>query len=125
MNENARKWVAALRSGEFEQGEHFLRSFDDEYCCLGVLCETYRRETGKGEWVRGSKAYTFFTFEGALLGANCELPRPVRLWARVRDAHGVYGRFLSGSLVRDNDSKHRSFDRIAKKIESEPKGLFQ
>ena len=33
------KWVAALRSGEYKQGRGRLRSEDDEYCCLGVLCE--------------------------------------------------------------------------------------
>lgn len=30
------KWVAALRSGEFEQGRSLLFS-NDRYCCLGVL----------------------------------------------------------------------------------------
>jgi hypothetical protein len=32
------KWVAALRSGTYEQGSHVLRK-GDRYCCLGVLCE--------------------------------------------------------------------------------------
>ena len=31
-------WVAALRSGEFEQGAKALHP-DDAYCCLGVMCE--------------------------------------------------------------------------------------
>jgi hypothetical protein len=31
------KWVAALRSGEYQQGRYYLRSEDDRYCCLGVL----------------------------------------------------------------------------------------
>ena len=40
MNNNLRKrWVAALRSGEYEQGKERLRSGGDEYCCLGVLCD--------------------------------------------------------------------------------------
>lgn len=33
------KWVAALRSGKYEQGTGALRSVDNRYCCLGVLCE--------------------------------------------------------------------------------------
>lgn len=36
------KWVAALRSGDFEQGMEVLRtvySSGCSYCCLGVLCE--------------------------------------------------------------------------------------
>ena len=37
-----KKWVAALRSGKYEQGKEALRN-GDKYCCLGVLCEI---ETG-------------------------------------------------------------------------------
>ena len=33
------KWVAALRSGEYKQGRGWLISKENEYCCLGVLCE--------------------------------------------------------------------------------------
>src|SRR5688572_17403992 len=34
------KWVKALRSGEFKQGEGKLHDSDnDTYCCLGVLCK--------------------------------------------------------------------------------------
>lgn len=29
------KWITALRSGEFEQGIHYLCK-DNKYCCLGV-----------------------------------------------------------------------------------------
>lgn len=35
----ADKWVEALRSGEFKQGRDFLKTNDDKYCCLGVLCK--------------------------------------------------------------------------------------
>lgn len=33
-----RKWVEALRSGEYEQGRLKLNSHG-RYCCLGVLCD--------------------------------------------------------------------------------------
>lgn len=33
-----KKWVKALRSGEYKQGRTKLRSLDDKFCCLGVLC---------------------------------------------------------------------------------------
>ena len=36
---NVEKWVAALRSGEFEQGFGTLCK-DEKYCCLGVACVT-------------------------------------------------------------------------------------
>lgn len=41
--ENIRKWVDALRSGEFKQGTGRLRT-GDSYCCLGVACEIAKRE---------------------------------------------------------------------------------
>ena len=39
------KWVAALRSGEYQQGQGMLR-LDGEFCCLGVLCDV----SGIGKW---------------------------------------------------------------------------
>jgi hypothetical protein len=42
MNEVAevqKKWVDALRSGKFEQGQGFLHKSDGKMCCLGVACE--------------------------------------------------------------------------------------
>lgn len=33
------QWVAALRSGKYEQGVCVLRSMTDQFCCLGVLCD--------------------------------------------------------------------------------------
>jgi hypothetical protein len=33
------KWVAALRSEKYEQGNGFLRGMHNTYCCLGVLCD--------------------------------------------------------------------------------------
>lgn len=36
--ENIRKWVRALRSGEFAQTRGFL-SKEGAFCCLGVACE--------------------------------------------------------------------------------------
>ena len=33
------KWVEALRSGQFKQGEGYLKTRDGCNCCLGVLAE--------------------------------------------------------------------------------------
>jgi len=39
MNQEIKeRWVRALRSGEYKQGNEYLHS-GDAYCCLGVLCE--------------------------------------------------------------------------------------
>ena len=38
--EDKRKWVEALRSGRFVQGQHVLHNAaNDTYCCLGVARE--------------------------------------------------------------------------------------
>lgn len=37
-NDLLRKWIAALRSGEYLQGRGTLRR-GSQYCCLGVLCK--------------------------------------------------------------------------------------
>ncbi len=45
-----KKWVAALRSGEYKQGRNRLhRKVDNSFCCLGVLCEVagYQKEEGE------------------------------------------------------------------------------
>ncbi len=33
-----RQWVAALRSGDYEQTDGFLYSEGEGFCCMGVLC---------------------------------------------------------------------------------------
>jgi hypothetical protein len=55
------KWVAALRSGKYQQGSSVLKRVDNgetSHCCLGVLCETdgiKSKDTGSN-W---SKAFVF------------------------------------------------------------------
>jgi hypothetical protein len=46
MNKEVKaKWVAALRSGKYEQGDGALL-MDGKFCCLGVLCDLHAKETG-------------------------------------------------------------------------------
>jgi len=40
------KWLTALRSGDYKQGTYELRTFDNNYCCLGVLADV----SELGEW---------------------------------------------------------------------------
>ena len=42
------KWIDALLSGKYEQGNGKLRGYEG-YCCLGVLCDLYAQEQNK-EW---------------------------------------------------------------------------
>ena len=60
-----KRWIVALRSGKYEQGNGELKSVDEEkntyYCCLGVLRHIVnpkdRRQTGELLTSRQLKAY--------------------------------------------------------------------
>jgi len=49
--ETATRWVAALRSGNYQQGSCTLRRMvggESEWCCLGVLCDLLGDEFNYG-----------------------------------------------------------------------------
>jgi hypothetical protein len=80
------KWVAALRSGKFQQGDRALRA-NDRYCCLGVLAEVKGCQWGKnihGEATpvfgsegvgrhEDSPCYLDESFSGLLYATQCAL----------------------------------------------------
>lgn len=47
--ERVQKLVDALRSGEYQQGKGRLRD-GNKFCCLGVACDVFKRETSIGGW---------------------------------------------------------------------------
>lgn len=69
------QWVAALRSGDYQQGQGYLAR-DDKFCCLGVLCELAVKADVDGlnlGWAGpGIRAYN---------EATGELPEVVTKWA--------------------------------------------
>ena len=113
MNKNAKKWVAALRSGKFKKATGQLRKGEDRFCCLGVACEVAK------------KAGVISGYDPTAGG----LPDEVQQWLGLRDTMGAFemGAFRKNSDYEDlteiNDKNHR-FLTIADFIESEPAGLF-
>lgn len=102
LNDNAKKWVVALRSGEYKQTTNQLYNADeDAYCCLGVAC-----------------AISGLSWNKQL----SLLPDVVQKWLGLYSANGHY--FGDGWLVNDNDVYHKTFAEIADIIELEPEGLF-
>lgn len=84
--EIAKKWATALRSGEYNQGYGRLRD-GDSFCCLGVLCDLYEKETQQTIHVVHNE--TFFYGEG---GDCYYLPREVEEWSEIYSTRGaVYG----------------------------------
>lgn len=63
------KWVAALRSGKYKQGELRLRHKSDRdgepdrFCCLGVLCDVSPDLVGLQEYFDVRPAYKYFALD--------------------------------------------------------------
>jgi hypothetical protein len=82
-----KKWLAALRGGDFIQGQNSLRSRNGatgqyEYCCLGVLCELAVQDgvipeptLEDGDWIYGKR-------EGDQQSWS-SLPHSVAAWAGI------------------------------------------
>jgi len=52
--EFATKWVAALRSNKYEQGNYKLKC-ENQYCCLGVACDIvgFAQDFGDAQYIGG------------------------------------------------------------------------
>ena len=109
MNKNAEKLVKALRSGKYTQTMYKLKG-DTSFCCLGVACDIYSKDTGKANWDNRH-----------FLGVTDIMPDEVAEWFGFYSRNGLYEK---GSLVKLNDGGE-SFETIASLIESEPEGLFK
>jgi hypothetical protein len=100
-HEVKQKWCAALRSGEYRQGKGRLKRKErgvEEFCCLGVLCDIYSKETGTpwlGQHMHQSWLYPHYK---------------VREWAVVEE-------IKCDSLACMNDAG-KSFEEIADYIET-------
>lgn len=121
MNEEIKaQWIAALRSGEYVQGQGTLHSVDEygnsQFCCLGVLCDLAVKA---GLLVEKEKMDSVFSYDGD----RAILPPFVLHWSGLRNAHGLLSmssRDTYGyvSLAGMNDAGV-SFEEIADVIEEE------
>lgn len=109
-----RQWIAALRSGQYQQGQMRLRN-SDGFCCLGVLCDL-EVKLGGGTWemrtaIDGFSSWVFNSSNGFEVDAHTYLP------ASLKDC--IYlPRDSEGTLAGMND-EGRTFAQIADYIEAE------
>ena len=115
MNDNSKKWVEALRSGQYQQGTGGLCGIYNHHCCLGVACRIFQEEVG-GLQIKLNSRHKYFAFDID----SAYLPNKVRSWLGLTNRDGD---FKGGSLASLND-RGSSFKEIADVIESEPDGLF-
>lgn len=128
------KWLAALESGKYKQGKNKLRRIlptlfnagkqsesAERWCCLGVLCNVYIEDTGKGRWEKDSDGeFKFFDGHDDWHGhTSYGMPTAaVYQWAGLADYHDKIfldssdkKKFTDGSLAELND-EGRTFKTI-------------
>lgn len=74
------RWVSALRSGEYSQGQSYLKTPKGDFCCLGVLCDMFLKDHNR-EWVEDSRGEPYFKTETC--SEYHHLPREVYEWAGI------------------------------------------
>lgn len=55
-----KKFAKFLKNPKLKQTKSALRGDNGAKCCLGHLCEFYRKETGKGRWRNDNGMWYFF-----------------------------------------------------------------
>ena len=106
------KWVEALRSGEYSQTKNTLRD-KHGFCCLGVLCDLYRKETGLLEWVDEGR---HFVIDG--IGNFTTLNSNVMDWAELKDNNPmVWIDNVNITSVAQVNDRGATFSEIADLIE--------
>ena len=127
MNQEIKeKWIQALKSGEYEQCQGFLRIINTkgelEYCCLGVLCDIYAKENNI-EWKDNMYGEEYSVLSTDIVECN-ELPEEVAAWAGCfkQDPSVIVKDTLLNhedkySLTYLNDTLDMTFEQISNFIE--------
>lgn len=137
--EIAEKWIKALRSKKYKQGQHVLKKKTPagriEHCCLGVLCELYNEQKAREQKqipVRKAAKYqldglprsfkagtTVYSFNGKnKTEALTELPYRVMQWAGMKTEDGSFcGHFVRQKSLAGLNDRGYTFNQIASLIE--------
>jgi hypothetical protein len=129
--EIAKKWVKALRSGKYKQGQSWLKQYDkkgqEHHCCLGVLCELYNDEMKKKHKKSlNSKTLEDWNVTRISFNKNDQgLPSLVKKWAGMKDSLGYFidSNDKMGQCLADMNDIGRKFKTIANTIEKNVENL--
>lgn len=106
-------WVAALRSGLYQQGKKYLNSHN-KYCCLGVLCEIVPGVAKKQD------EYCPALYRYGEKECSDSLPNELKEQLNFKNAYGLFEGVeefrYSTALAAAND-RGATFDEIADFIE--------
>lgn len=128
VNENAKAWVAALRSGEYRQNRT-CRHKDGTFSALSVAVDLYIK-AGHDDVVNVERD------DGWVVSANADgspkdgcLPQAVAKWLGLRSGgagwYAVTPHRTAMSVAYLEDDRELSFSAIADFVETEPPGLFE
>jgi hypothetical protein len=109
LTANQEKWLQALESGEFKQGEGRLQE-DDSYCCLGVAC----RVAGVQGDLKGASLTTYPDVIEAM-GLTESYGCPIITFVNGQKLY---------SLTHMNDGLGKSFKEIAAHLRKYPEAYF-
>lgn len=100
LNASREAWIAALRSGKYEQGKSRLkRKSTNAFCCLGVMCEISTNATYKtGKYDTDS----YYNVAGVVADTALETVRPE--WMSEEQEY---------ACIAANDGLDWTFDQIA------------
>ena len=125
-----KKWLEALRSGEYKQGKRTLRRIEPDggysYCCLGVLCDLAVKEgVIEQPKLEGNRTvYGSWDTDTNDWGSTAALPSKVVDWAFTKKEIQHQGRPDLADprpngihLSYWNDQRDKNFDEISDLIE--------
>lgn len=99
------KWLVALRSGKYKQGQSRLCNEQNEYCCLGVLAEVMQvPKTLSNDVCYNKKSYAYF-FPSEIDGYTASVPS------------NILSNSIQHILWDMNDTYKQDFNQIANYIE--------
>lgn len=113
MNNNAKKWLKALKSGKYKQTAGALKH-KEGFCCLGVLCEVYNENSKtpiKPKKIKNQDSYVYNN-------NHSFPPNIVAEWAGLKIE-------AMTNLTHFNDVQEYSFEKIASLMEKTPKKYFE
>lgn len=144
LNKRRAKWVKALTGGRYKRtADGYLKQDGPDgrprYCCLGVACNIFLKETGIGQWKKdkyGDWEFIVIDANGRPDASSSVPPKAVQDYFGLRNSTGEFYKhgqpILDGiavnSLVSANDDwseDELGFKGIAKLIADRTPGIFK
>lgn len=111
-----KRWVEALRSGDYKQGKGCLHPKEDTYCCLGVLTDLFIKENPNFTWVWNVEDECFSNYDHFIHAGEEFLREEVVGWAGLDDSCPVS---KDGTALADYNDGRTAYPPNTSKIFAE------